>query len=382
MIVDRSLVEEARRLLQEVFPDGPGRACAMYSVEGRLYTGAAAKRPSAESAPEPEEGPMGEAVGDGALIAASVTVGWDGPGTPVVCRTPAPSSLEKLAGAARRNAQVAVSSDIENLVVRPLSELIPERPNSLLMEGRYAGGMKAIGPQLTSMAREHGVPLVRVEFEALVLEALAKESVRRNAAAPAFAGGEGAFATPMHLESVALRHVWLAFELAAIRFVVRMVDAMTASLEALGCGPGDLVHVKQGGEAVHNVFASLLVVVGRRSAIENEMPFFPYHAGLLRLGVPIDAYLALGPPPDEADTALRNGMLVRELVRVLGNRGEGGLLAYLRQRRLYEIDVFGGGGTGHCPFSSVSGEMLLRTSAALERALAEGTVLLAPDRPA
>lgn len=54
MIVDHTLVDHARRLLLARFPDGPGRACAMNSVEGNIYSGAAGV--------DPEIAPIFEAV--------------------------------------------------------------------------------------------------------------------------------------------------------------------------------------------------------------------------------------------------------------------------------------------------------------------------------
>jgi hypothetical protein len=208
--------------------------------------------------------------------------------------------------------------------------------------------------------------------------ALAHEALRPNARAPAFGGSR--FLQPAGLESVSLRHVWLAFELASEKFAFDVVDAITPALVELGCNDADVLHVRQGLEALRNVFGVLVVFVGTGAPVPNEGPFNPYWAATLTAGASIDQYFGKETLP-EGGPAARNKALVRRLVSVLANRSEGSFPSYLRQRDVFRMDVFGGNGTGHCPFAVMSVEMLLETGRALESALADGLVLLEPDRP-
>lgn len=336
---------------------------------------------------EPEMGPISESEKRGELIAALVTLTWEGPGSPVVVRTPAPVILEHLQSQARRHAQIAVGGVIvETVAVRPLWELILELspqhyPNTALMNGSFGGGMKTIAHDLAEFAKDVGVRRTRAEFSDALVEGLKHEEIRENAAAPALPGSK--FLTPTHLESVSLRHIWLAFELVSEEFTSDVIDWLRGKLTDLGCNEADVIHIKQGLEALRNIFAVLLVLTSTRRKVLNECPFYPYDSFRLQRGVPIHRYIQFEPLEDTPaeDIAARNDALVRQLIRVLAQRKEGGFTSYLRQRELFSVDLFSGGGAGHCPFSIMSNEVVYATAIGLERALDERIVILAPDRP-
>ncbi len=76
-----------------------------------------------------------------------------------------------------------------------------------------------------------------------------------------------------------------------------------------------------------------------------------------------------------------NRMLIRQLISVLAHRDEGGFTRYLRQRNLFNFDLFCGGGPGHCPFLIMSNELIYTTAAVFDEALSDGVVMLSPDEP-
>jgi hypothetical protein len=378
MIVDSYLIDAATRLLHERFPDRAGKACAAYGPSGRIFVGVAIER-AGDGPIEPEFGAIGEAAAGRQIITALATVAWEGPGTPISIRAPAREVIGQLLNAARRHAQIAVEGAPGAAVfVRCLWELIPHGPNTALVTGRYGGGMKAIGPQLSALARDPGVPRARAELQPRLLAALRNEAIRRNAAAPGFGGSS--LMTPADLQSVTLRHIWLALEVAVEELADDLVDSVRPRLAELGCADADVVHVRQGIEALRNVLSVLIVLAGTRREVVKESPFNPYDAFRLQRGEPIHLAIAFEEPPP-GDTASRNASLVRQLIAVLANRGQGGFASYLRQRELFKVDLFNGNGTGHCPFSALSTEIVFETAPALQRALDEGVLLLAPDLP-
>jgi hypothetical protein len=381
LVVDRDLFDVAASLLRRHFASGPGRACAAYSRSGRVLTGVLAA--GARGDVEPEYDAMRESAACGELIAALVTVEWNGPGTPIMCRVPPAGILERLHRHARRHAQIAVAASPGQVpACRSLWELARETPpprNTALQEGNFGAGMKALAQPLMQLAQQKGVPRMRAAFARAVLDALDDVAVRRNAASPAPRGSR--FLTPPQLESVGLRHVWLAFERAAEQFVFDLVDDIRPDLARLGCNGADIVHIKQGFEALRNVVAVAVTYAGTGTEVANECPFYPYDARILDAGLPLHEYVRCEPLPPTvaADVARRNEALVRRLITMFSERGEGGFAAYLRQRKLFSVDIFDGGGTGHCPFASVSIELVHAMAVSLSRALDLGVIALEPD---
>jgi hypothetical protein len=378
MIVDRDLVDIATRLLQERFAHHRGRACAAYGPDGRVFGGVSTD--GAGEALEPELGVIAEAAEHGQVLTALVTVAREGDGAPVTVRPPPRPIIERLLGSARRHAQIAMEGAPGAAVsVRCLWELIPHGPNSALLRGRYGGGMKAIGAELAALARDVGVPLARAELRGRLQAALRSGAIRRNAAAPGFGGS--ALTTPANLPSVALRHIWLALELAVEQLTDDLVESLRPRLAELGCNDADVVHVKQGVEALRNVLSALIVLAGTRREVVKESPFNPYDAFRLQHGLPIHLVVPFAEPPP-GDTAARNVALVRQLIGALSKRGDGGFAHYLRQRELFKVDLFQGGGTGHCPFAALSTEIVFEAALGLDEALEGRLLLLAPDHPA
>jgi hypothetical protein len=296
--------------------------------------------------------------------------------------------VRNLQSQARRHALIAVAGCVpDGIIVRPLWELVldldpAERANTALGEGRFGGGMKAIGPELVALARDYGVPLVRSDFPGALEATLQNEQVRANAAAPVPRGSK--YLAPLQLESVSLRHLWLGFETTAETFVYGFIDSHRDQLAALGCNEADVVHIKQGFEALRNIFSAVIVLTGTRRPLANECPFHPYNTRFLKNGVPIDQYLRFSPPGEalmEDDAIKRNTMLVRQLISVLVRFGEGGFASYLRQRELFKVDLFNGGGPGHCPFSQMATQTAHAAAVGFKRALSKGSIMLAPDRP-
>ena len=152
----------------------------------------------------------------------------------------------------------------------------------------------------------------------------------------------------------------------------------------LGCDEADSVHIKQGFEALRNVFAALVVFIETREPLRNECPFFPYDSLRLIDGEPMDAYLRPSPPEPPAaglDEASRNTILVRQLASVLARSDDGGFAHYLRQRKLYQVDLFDGGGAGRCPFVPITEQIVFASAQVIDDALAQGLLPLAPDEP-
>lgn len=379
MYVDRELIDAAEQALRAGFPCSGGSACATYSSGGRLLTA------SHESSADLEAISVCRTRGE--LITAMITLAWDGAGSTASVRPPAAAALAGLESQARRHAQIAVGGTPSSVVVRPLWELVLERgtdpwSNPARTEGRFGGGMKSIAAELFELAKIRGVARVRDDFSRLLLAALQHERIRANAAAPAPRGSQ--FVAPTQLDSVALRHLWLAFETAAESLVYGLVDVLRPELSAAGCNEADVVHIKQGFEALRNTFSALFVFVGTRQPVLNECPFYPYDSFRLREGVPLHAYLRLSAPGDpalSAGVAECNERLVQQLISVLASREEGGFARYLRQRNLFSVDLFDGGGPGHCPFAVMSIEIVHASAMAFTDALARRLLILAPDRP-
>ena len=167
-------------------------------------------------------------------------------------------------------------------------------------------------------------------------------------------------------------------------FVYGFVDSLRPELTAIGCNEADIVHIKQGFEALRNTFSALFVFVGTQRPVLNECPFYPYDSFHLNDGLALDTYLRFSAPDDLSERlaiAERNTILVQQLISVLASRDEGGFERYLRQRNLFSVDLFDGGGPGHCPFAGMSTEIIHASATALEEALAGGLVILAPNRP-
>jgi len=382
MNVDQRLTAAAERMLRGDFPARVGCASAAYSNQGHLITATHATH-SAWALIE-------VCRAEGALIAALVTLARDGPGSAVRVQPPSPALLEALLSQTRRHAEIAVSGPPEAVLTRPLWELLAEAQLPALQAtaatappGRFAGGMKAIAAPLAALAREPGVARARVEFPPLLRAALQHPQARGGATTAAPRGSR--FLQPAQLHSVSLRCLWLAFEMAAEQFVYGFVDELRPQLEALGCDEADRVHVKQGFEALRNTFSALVVFIETRAPVRNECPFFPYDSLRLTDGMPMDAYLRPSPPdPPRAglDEASRNTILVRQLASVLARSDDGGFARYLRQRKLYQVDLFDGGGAGHCPFVPITEQIVFASAQVIEDALAQGLLPLAPDEPA
>lgn len=375
MIVDDELITTARRLLEARFPDREGRAAAMYGASGRMYTGVSVPGSTPETGLAPETGPLCEAYKRADLIMASVTVGWKGPGTPIWYLSPGGASLDRLVQCAHRDAQIVVHDffDKANIVVKPLRELVPYHVTEAAIDQVHHLGMKAIGAELVALSRVRGVPAARERFPSYFAAGLRDATLARAWAKRSYNGDAAAFVLPIHLESIALRQLWFAFEAATLLFIDDFVNGERGALEGLGANDSDIFHVKQGGEALRHVFGNLLVLVETRSEIPNELPFRPYHSHKLKVGVPMHQAIALPPPiaPDDPD---RQEALVRQVSAILCERGAGGMAAYLRQRQLFGVDVFRGHGPGQCPFALMATQVLVEAAAVLEVALADGVI--------
>ena len=64
-------------------------------------------------------------------------------------------------------------------------------------------------------------------------------------------------------------------------------------------------------------------------------------------------------PLDHLEVSLRNEALARRVVDAITRKEPGGFLPYLRQRGLFNIDLFRGNGPGSCPFYALSAELLM-----------------------
>lgn len=381
MNVDARLIGSARELLERRFGARPGVAVAAYSRSGRLFEWTA--RPDGLVG-EKEHRPLADVIETDELIVALISLARERTGEPARVRAPDARMLDRLQECCRRHAQIAVSGSPDSGVrTRPLWELVADTltqlPNTALTQGRYGDGMKPIARELTDMAARVGAPRAREAFAEQVSETFADEAVRTGATHRASEGGT--FPTPMHLESISLRHAWLAFERAAERFVYEIVDRLQPELAMLGCNAADVVHVKQGFEALRNAFAVLVLAVGDRGPVANESPFYPYASSMLRRGDPIDRYLRLWEmaPGQRRSSREVNGLLVNQLADLLTRQGEGGFVAYIQQRGLYRVDLFNGGGTRHCPFAQMSNAMLVAAGNGIDRASREGSILLGRD---
>lgn len=378
MNVDEKLIDAAEQRLRTEFPDRRGSACAVYSSHGQIIT--ASDREQADLAA------IAACQACGEMIAALVSLSWSGARSAMIVKAPSARALEQLDQVGRRHAQIAVSGEVgDRLVIRPLWELIRQPdPNILdtagVPKGNFAWGMKAIGGDLQHVAKKSGVGAVRQHYPQLLLSALRDQPIRANAARPASVPSQ--FILPVHLPSVSLRHVWLAFERSAEQLVYGFIDSSVPRLTQLGCNRADVVHIKQGFEALRNSFAALVVFTGLRSPVLNECPFYPYHSFSLQHGVTLHEYVKVVPAGEadgETSTVDRNTLLVRQLCSVLGSREPGGFAAYLRQRGLFKVDLFDGGGPGHCPFWVMSNEICYASAAILRQALESNLIILTPD---
>ncbi len=370
-------MELAKAVLESSFPTGPGRVCAMISFDGTVYTGALDPGPPPV---EPEVGPMEQARVAKDVIAASVTVSWEGPGSSLRFRTPSETVLRSLHFTARREALIAVDGPFDPKLIpsQPLRELINVAPNAALLGGNFGAGMKAIKSELNQLARDPGMPTARAEFARYVNECLNESSVLSGAEVR-IAHVDGSFFMPTSLASIALRHAWLAIDLAAVRFTHDLVQTMRPRLIEIGCNEADLVHIKQAIHAFRYSVANALVYVELRGPVEHEIPFYPSGNLVLAEGVAMHEYVALPPLDLALEGRARERKLITDLAELMGSPSKGGLFEYARQRGIYTLDVFSGGGPGRCPFWRVSGEMFQQAAKALEIALHLGTIRLAPE---
>jgi hypothetical protein len=364
MIVDGTLLDAAHLALERHCPGGPGGAAAACLRQGEMLAEAAGGAAGARSA---ALALLDAAAARGEMIVSFLLLRRDAEG-PARIETPDAQLLSCLQSQCRRHAQIALAGGPDDgLAAAPLWQLLaedePAPANSALDAGRFGSGMKPIAALLVSLSRTLGAPRAATAFGALLTEALADSAVRRAAAARAAAGGR--FVTPPQLESPALRHAWHAFETASERFVFDLVKAAEPRLRAAGCNQADLVHIRQGVEALRNAFSVLLVWCERQEEVRNELPFYPYDATWPCSGAPIHLYLDGGGASAPLD----------RLIEALRPRAGAGFAAYLRQRGVYRVDLFAGGGTGHCPFSLTSEAMLAATGAALEAARDRGHIL-------
>jgi len=276
MNVDHHLIAEASRLLGDSSANKVVQACAAYSRHGTLITGVSATKD------EPSEAVMAvvsksREIGD--QIAALVMLQQNVSGT-VAVQAPTSATLEHLSEQARRHAQIAVNGTAGGSIsVRPLWELIHDfttsgGSNAALLQGRFGAGMKQIAHKLAEFAKETGVPNARSQFADRLVEVLERDPVRAKARSAAPSGSK--FISPAQLDSVSLRHAWLGFEIAAEEFAYEIIDSLRPELVALGCNAADVVHIKQGVEALRNIVSVLIVLTGTRHAVANECPFHPY----------------------------------------------------------------------------------------------------------
>jgi hypothetical protein len=361
MEVDVQLIDAAAAALRG--PSVDRCACAAYAQGGELVveTGGSAERRI-----------VARFAAAGRLIAAVATLEASPEGPILGVRRPDARTLDAIARQARRHTPIAVAGSWPGAVtVRPLWELlldagVPADANPARDAGRFGRGMKAIAAELGALATSVPAQVTAEEFQLRMLSTLSDPRLREIAKRPAPIGS--AYPTPGQLPSPALRHVWLAFEEAAEAFVYEFVDAQRGRLSELGCNEADVVHVKQGFEALRNAVAVLIVHVAVGGPVANECPFFPYGTGLLEHGVPLNRYLAR--PDDDLGTSA-----VARLAALLARTEPGGFLPYLRQRRLFSVDLFDGGGTGHCPFAPLTAALLAGFARALDAARERGDLL-------
>ena len=377
MTVDRQLLQVATQLLSEQDPSAENQVCAAYLSGGKITV---AFSPNAAIAPELKV--IEEAKSQGSQIAAIVTIGWSSSGAAIVLR-PSIAITGELVAQCRRHASVGISGAPEqgDVDVQPLWKLLERKDvppvNDALQQGRYGAGMKGIAGDLQRLARDIGVPHVNCEFAQLLLECLRLPEIRSNAGAAT--RGDTAWLIPEQLESISLRHVWLALEEAVEVFASSTLGKLRAELAVLQCNQADLVHIKQGFEAFRNITSVLVVFTGTREQPANECPFYPYDSSLLTCGTPLKEALIL--PRSEAACGSRrqqNAALIEDLITMLSEKGEGGFTNYLRQRKLYSVDTFRGQGAGHCPFSAMSNDIFYTIPGALREALDKNLILLEP----
>lgn len=378
MIVDDELVGVARELLERRFGERTGAATAVYTLEGGCYSSVSLTVTNASSCIAPEVGAMCEAHKNGERISALVTVERLVDGGPVLFRTPAGPTIDQLARTAAREAEIAVHNlaEEDEFFIRPLRSLAVAHISQMTMEGNYDAGFKRLTSELRELARVQALPTTRAQWPACLRSGLEDELVQRYAGPRGKPRHPVEFLHPNNLPSRRLRHIWNGFEAASHAFFEAIVDHHEPTLRALDCTDSDLLHLRQGAESVRAVFANLLVWVGFGRPVENEMPFLPYYSWRLKHGVPMHEYFG---PASAAAAAVDP---VAELIRLLAEPGEGGIGGYLRQRRLFLLEVFVDG-TGRCPFDSVTLELFRETGHELQAAVAAGVLLTddpAPDR--
>lgn len=370
MIVDDELVSAARDLLERRFGDRAGAATAVYTLEGNRYTSVALDVTSASSCVAPEVGAMCEAFKHGERISALVTVQRKVDGGPVLFATPAGPTIDQLSLTAAREAEIAIHNLAreDDFFIRPLRSLVTTHVSQMNMEGNYDAGLGPLTKELRELARVQAMPTARTQWRPCLRSGLEHDMVKKIAATRGKQRDPSEFFHPNTLESRRLRHIWNGFEAASHAFFRAVLDQHEDALRALDCNDSDLLHIRQGAESVRAVFSNLLVWVGRRRPIENEMPFLPYYSWRLRHGLPMHEYFG----PESAAAAQDDP--VAELVRLLTTPGEGGVAGYLRQRRLFFLEVFDEG-TRRCPFDSVTLEIYRETGPELLAAVDDGILL-------
>ena len=370
MIVDDDLIDTAIATLERCFGTKVGAATAVYTLEGDCYTSVALRTVSPSSSIPPESGALCDALKHRQRVSALVTVAHLVEGGPLVYVTPSGLVLDQLSHVSCRECQVVVHDLIDptNYFVRTIQALLPNQYSEVVLDGRYDTGMGALARPLRQLSREQGVPSASSEFAPCLVEAFGHPLVRRSATPRGKPGAPGDYVHPCQLPSIALRHVWFAFEAASHALVEAVVDAHAPTLVSkLGFTTSDLFRLKQGGEAMRFVFASMLVWVGTGRPVMNEAPFRPYHSALLRDGRPMHEALPL---VDGAD----DGHLVSEVVRLLGGGGTEHLAAYLRERRLFSQHLFAEG-SGRCPFDETALAVYRAAADGIETAWNSGVIL-------
>ncbi len=238
------------------------------------------------------------------------------------------------------------------------------------MDGNFDDGMKPLTKQLRELARVQAVPMARNQWNGCLRSALESPLVKEYSTPRGKPRHPFDYHHPNELASARLRHVWNAFEAASHAFFGAIWDEHDGALRSLDLNDSDLLHLRQGSEALRFVFSNLLIWVGFHKPIASELPFAPYTTARLTEGEPMHIAFRHVAEPVEMDP-------IEELSALLTTRGPGGIAHYLRERQLFSHKVFHNG-TGRCPFDAVAIEIYRQTGEEILAAQEAGILLPEP----